>query len=69
MLLRSCRHGLSSSQYSPTPKPRARVLAGFLFDEVRHAATDRVRLVRTTVMTGASAADTLELRVLRARLQ
>jgi len=42
---------------SPTPKPRARVLGGCSVDEVRHAATDRVRLVvvRTTVMTGASA--------------
>jgi len=45
------------------------MLGGLLFDEVRHAATDRVRLERyPTVMTGASAADTPELRVLRARL-
>ena len=35
------------SQYSPTPKPRARMLGGCSLDEVRHAATDCVRLERT----------------------
>jgi len=47
VLLRSCRHGLSSSQYSPTPKPRARMLGGCSVDELRHAATDASALSAT----------------------
>ena len=46
VLLRCCRHARAASQYSRAPQPRARMLGRCSVDELRHAATDRVRLAR-----------------------
>ena len=50
VLLRCCRHALAASQYSRTPQPRARMLGRCSVDELRHAATDRSRRPRRSIV-------------------